>query len=349
VFNINSSEQEISVVMNAIVDVDYSPLLLTSNPTMYSEQFEHSNLTEPSGEITSIGQPLRGDMLLNTMANTSNYVNSYMTYTKEDSQNVVSATVALQRKYGTCKEFAVLDMALFNTMGLKNRLAFGYMFNGEIWEPHGWVEVYNPANQEWISVDPTSNELQRLSALRIKVAQYPDSTCMKDIVLVKGTSDGKFALTNTIEINMESTGAFKDVPEVNVTFQKPNMLLFNFMNNGPYVLPVTVSISLPWDPGTNKTVIVIPPRSSITITRKAEIPVGSTATVEYWVHGTGLDKRGSVNVTVEEAKPPGGGGDGGGGLGVDSSLLMYAGIVIVLLLIALAVIYKVLAGKKKEK
>jgi transglutaminase-like putative cysteine protease len=68
-----------------------------------------------------------------------------------------AAGVTIQRKQGSCRDFAVVFMEACRAMGLAARFVSGYEegdANVGEWELHGWVEVYLPGGG-WRGYDPT--------------------------------------------------------------------------------------------------------------------------------------------------------------------------------------------------
>lgn len=83
---------------------------------------------------------------------------------------IPDARSVLESKIGDCNEHAVLLAALARAAGLPTRIAAGVYFTNHAFYYHAWNEVC--LDQEWLSVDPTFNQLPAdLTHLRFVVGE----------------------------------------------------------------------------------------------------------------------------------------------------------------------------------
>lgn len=74
---------------------------------------------------------------------------------KEPSKYKSGAIEAFETRSGICFDYSCLYVAMAREAGLKVRMVTGEGFNGKVWGPHSWNEVYLPDKNEWITVDTT--------------------------------------------------------------------------------------------------------------------------------------------------------------------------------------------------
>ena len=81
-----------------------------------------------------------------------------------------SAKLALHTKTGDCGPHASLTTALLRARGIPARLVGGLLYApafGGAFGQHAWVEVY-VSEGRWVPIDPTTGEVERMSALHVK-------------------------------------------------------------------------------------------------------------------------------------------------------------------------------------
>ena len=102
-------------------------------------------------------------------------------YERREESGVQPPHVTLDRRRGSCRDFAVLMMEALRTLGLAARFVSGYVYvpRGED-EParlgggatHAWVQVYLPG-AGWIEFDPTNGLIGGKDLIRVAVARDP--------------------------------------------------------------------------------------------------------------------------------------------------------------------------------
>lgn len=121
------------------------------------------------GPIRKLSAELVGDATSrwDVVKRIAGWVHKEIAYTIADSP---SARLALETKKGDCGPHSTLTIALLRAAGIPARLVGGAVYTpsfGGSFGQHAWVEVHmGPAG--WIAIDPTTGELEQMSATHIK-------------------------------------------------------------------------------------------------------------------------------------------------------------------------------------
>ena len=146
----------------------YHPFESSSLPIKYSDDLEKvlSQYLIKEGITTLIDQTAR-QIAASVNWNTTAFLttlNSYIhkfAYEVRDEGIPHNPETTLLNRYGSCRDYSVLFMAICRTLGIASRFVSGYYFV----EPeapnqqqylHAWVEVYLPGGG-WRGFDPTQN------------------------------------------------------------------------------------------------------------------------------------------------------------------------------------------------
>jgi transglutaminase-like putative cysteine protease len=95
------------------------------------------------------------------------------------NKDVNTSVVFIERR-GVCREFAHLLQALLRANGIPARIVAGFVFSGEQWGAHAWVEA--AIGGKWVALDPTFNEARVLDASHVKFAVGRDQTDLTEEV-----------------------------------------------------------------------------------------------------------------------------------------------------------------------
>ncbi len=98
----------------------------------------------------------------------ANWVHQEIRYTIADSP---SARMALEKRTGDCGPHATLTVAMLRAVGIPAKLVGGVVYTpsfGGSFGQHAWVEV-DMGTDGWVAFDPTTGELDALSAVHIKL------------------------------------------------------------------------------------------------------------------------------------------------------------------------------------
>lgn len=85
----------------------------------------------------------------------------------------------LQRRRGTCRDFAVLMIEAARALGLAARFVSGYVYDPHLTNDrlgggntHAWVRIFLPGSG-WIEYDPTNGIVGNIGLVRVAVARDP--------------------------------------------------------------------------------------------------------------------------------------------------------------------------------
>lgn len=92
-----------------------------------------------------------------------NWIGNNITYDEKKASSIDNSSYrndsgaipTINSRKGVCFDYACLYVAMARKVGLKVRAIAGDAYNGEIWGPHAWNEVYLESEKRWINVDPT--------------------------------------------------------------------------------------------------------------------------------------------------------------------------------------------------
>jgi transglutaminase-like putative cysteine protease len=138
---------------------------------------------DPSGELDRWvrrfihqGRPTETGSLLMTLTYGIKEGFSYERRTEKGAQTPLET---LERRRGSCRDFAVLMMEAARTLGLAARFVSGYIYvpsrdSGETYlgggSTHAWCQVYLPG-AGWVEFDPTNGIVGNRDLIRVAVAR----------------------------------------------------------------------------------------------------------------------------------------------------------------------------------
>ncbi len=99
----------------------------------------------------------------------TNWVHSSLTYDRDFWEVTSTAEKTFCSRKGVCDEFTNLFIAMSRSVGIPTRYVEGLVYSGEEWNFHAWAEVY--VDGEWVSIDPTYNEIGFVDATHIALAK----------------------------------------------------------------------------------------------------------------------------------------------------------------------------------
>lgn len=103
---------------------------------------------------------------------------SGFSYQLREEQGVQSPGMTLQKRSGSCRDFAALFTEACRHLGLASRFVSGYLFtwagDGGNASTHAWAEVYLPG-AGWKGFDPTSGEVAGDRHVAVAVARHPEA------------------------------------------------------------------------------------------------------------------------------------------------------------------------------
>ncbi|MFZ2450178.1 MAG: transglutaminase family protein [Methylovulum miyakonense] len=100
------------------------------------------------------------------------------TYQQREEPGVQTPAVTLNKRSGSCRDFATLFIEACHSLGLAARFVSGYLFSSTLplgqGSTHAWAEVYLPG-VGWKGFDPTSGQLVGNDHIAVAVSRHPES------------------------------------------------------------------------------------------------------------------------------------------------------------------------------
>ncbi|MBC2594809.1 transglutaminase family protein [Ruficoccus amylovorans] len=117
----------------------------------------------------AVKNPLRSDNIVSFLSEINAAIFNDITYQRRDEMGIQTPDETLEKRSGSCRDMAVLMIALCRQLGLAARFVSGYLydppaqggehsFNRAHGSMHAWVEVYLPG-AGWKGFDPTNGIL----------------------------------------------------------------------------------------------------------------------------------------------------------------------------------------------
>ena len=176
-----------------------------SYPFMHSAD-DRSDL----GRLRERHYPDRGEVedwarqfILETPANTFNLlatmnaaVRGSFAYNARDEEGTQTPVETIERKSGTCRDFALLFIEAARSLGFGARFVSGYLYDPALdggaavqgaGATHAWAEIYLPG-AGWVEYDPTNGLIAGENLIRVAVTRDPTQA-----VPISGTFSGEAA------------------------------------------------------------------------------------------------------------------------------------------------------------
>jgi len=162
-----------------------------SYPFMHSAD-ERSDL----GRLRERHYPDRGEVeewarqfILETPTNTFNLlatmnaaVRGSFTYSARDEEGTQTPSETIERKSGTCRDYALLFIEAARSLGFGARFATGYLYDPALdgggdgvqgaGATHAWADIYLPG-AGWVEFDPTNGLIAGENLIRVAVTRDP--------------------------------------------------------------------------------------------------------------------------------------------------------------------------------
>jgi transglutaminase-like putative cysteine protease len=130
---------------------------------------------------------------LSLLKDISNGVFTQISYQSRDYEGTQSPIETLDRRWGSCRDFAVLLAEAARRLGLGSRIVSGYLSDpdeglvGSVGSgsTHAWVEIYVPG-AGWIAFDPTNRSVGSQNLIPVAVGRD-----IHQVVPVSGSFSGE--------------------------------------------------------------------------------------------------------------------------------------------------------------
>ena len=102
----------------------------------------------------------------------------WITYQSREDEGTQSPTQTLDRRVGSCRDFAVLFAEAARSLGFGARIVSGYLYHpdqmiaasGDAGSTHAWAEVFVPG-AGWITFDPTNRSVGGANLIPVAVTR----------------------------------------------------------------------------------------------------------------------------------------------------------------------------------
>ncbi len=146
-------------------------------------QFITPQYSDPNGELSAWARnfldPDAPTPTFKILSGITHGIRDAFVYRKRHEQGTQHPLDTLQRRSGTCRDYALFMIEALRRLGIAARFVSGYLFvpddrNGHVGggSTHAWVQVYLP-NAGWIEFDPTNGIVGTRDLIRVAVARDP--------------------------------------------------------------------------------------------------------------------------------------------------------------------------------
>ena len=136
----------------------------------------------------------------------TNAIRRDFTYLSRAEKGTQSPIETLQKRQGTCRDFAVLMIEACRALGLAAHFVSGYLYNpkgtsGRVGggSTHAWVRIFLPGSG-WVEFDPTNGIVGNSGLIRVAVARDPAQA-----IPISGTWSGFPASDLGMEVTVDVT------------------------------------------------------------------------------------------------------------------------------------------------
>ncbi len=141
----------------------------------------------------------------------TSWVHNNVVYDLAYQDSILSSQQVFDIRRGVCNEYSHLLLAMLRSEGIPARFAAGFVYSGEIWAPHAWVEA--TINGKWYSFDPTYNEGILLDSTHLKFASGVDQGDVTEQLSALGNIDlSRVSLSRSHEVFLLSHDSFSQEP-----------------------------------------------------------------------------------------------------------------------------------------
>ncbi|MCD6227181.1 transglutaminase domain-containing protein, partial [Candidatus Micrarchaeota archaeon] len=234
----------------------------------------------------------------------TNWVYNHITYNLSYTDKRLPASEVYKIRQGTCDEYSHLTISMLKTLGIPARFVKGYSFSNKTWEPHAWVEYYNP-KYGWLPIDPTFDEYVYLSGEKIAIVSADEQNDeMADSVSAIG--HGKFNVALSSEINIKTIKTenrkirFSIQHNTDTETNNSNIeikIILENLEDKYYFVPTT--LVLPFDVGGyNKNIIVLAPYEKKVIIKRVNVSAleNGNYKIPYHLNMFGYEYSGSFDL-----------------------------------------------------
>ena len=144
---------------------------------------------------------------LSLLKDVSGGISAWLSYESRDDEGTQTPTETLDRRWGSCRDYALLYAEAVRSLGFAARIVSGYLFSetsglvgsSGSGSTHAWAEVYVPG-AGWITFDPTNRSVGGFNLIPVAVAR--DIT---QLVPVRGSFTGAANAFISMDVSVSVT------------------------------------------------------------------------------------------------------------------------------------------------
>lgn len=227
------SNQRVSIaaLVNSRPEGGFDPI--TGDLSVYLQPSEYVAITP---QIAAKAKEIIGDEQnpLRKAALLTSWVHNNVQYDLSYQDQILTSQQVFEIRRGVCNEYSHLLIAMLRSVDVPARFAAGFVYSGEIWAAHAWVDV--GVNGKWYPFDATYNEGILLDATHIKFANGVDQANVTEQFSARGNVDlSQVSLTRSHDVSIVSNGSFSKAPTLEIFLTNQTVQANSIQN-------VTVSI-----------------------------------------------------------------------------------------------------------
>lgn len=166
----------------------------------------------------AVKNPMQHSDLVQFLSEINAAVHRDIRYVRRDEEGIQEPDTTLNLRSGSCRDMAVLFIAVLRQIGFAARFCSGYLydppvgtggehvFNRAVGSMHAWTEVYLPG-AGWKGFDPTNGILANSNFIPSAVSHDP-----KYIEPIQGNYFAKTSVASTMEVDLQIQECGSDQP-----------------------------------------------------------------------------------------------------------------------------------------
>ena len=109
------------------------------------------------------------------LADLNNGVGAWISYQSRETEGTQTPVETLNRRWGSCRDLAVLFIEAARCLGFGARVVSGYLYNPSstasgAGATHAWADIYIPGSG-WVAYDPTNGTIDSSDLIRVAVTR----------------------------------------------------------------------------------------------------------------------------------------------------------------------------------
>jgi transglutaminase-like putative cysteine protease len=109
------------------------------------------------------------------LADLNNGVGASISYQSRETEGTQTPVETLNRRWGSCRDLAVLFIEAARCLGFGARVVSGYLYNplntaSGAGTTHAWADIYVPGSG-WVAYDPTNGTIDSSDLIRVAVTR----------------------------------------------------------------------------------------------------------------------------------------------------------------------------------